>query len=374
MKLLKNLIENSANGDFAFSAESGTVWMYDYNWYNSGDIAPDQVTPTSDATPLADSGTGATGTSNEYSRGNHQHPLNLSSETPIRNISLEAVGTSTSYPRSYHQHPLNTGPTVANQTAKNSKSRVISDYVYYARSNHAHPLNVDLTVVIVPLINATAAVIGLSDYYCRIDHKHLYQLTFDGNLTITKFIKTGALATEILCANGDTINGVVDIASNQTITGDGQRTYQYRRIPNLYTSGEDVCYILYFGAGADKYGEQWARLQSQSNQLFVYLTNQTMGIATLTNVIITAAYSFLSAGYLRLRIVGCRVSGVGATYLGGDSNQNYETQANQWQIQATNLNLDMSKPLKQLFTELAKSNYDEEDLIRTTIETLQIRQ
>ncbi|KAA6361192.1 MAG: hypothetical protein EZS28_043281, partial [Streblomastix strix] len=56
--------ENSANGDFAFSAESGTVWMYDQNWYNSGDIVPDQVTPASDATPLVDSGTGVAGTSN----------------------------------------------------------------------------------------------------------------------------------------------------------------------------------------------------------------------------------------------------------------------------------------------------------------------
>ncbi|KAA6375406.1 MAG: hypothetical protein EZS28_029066, partial [Streblomastix strix] len=45
------------------------------------------------------------------------------------------------------------------------------------------------------------------------------QLTYDGNITATKFIKTGGLATEILCANGDTINGVVDIATDQTITG-----------------------------------------------------------------------------------------------------------------------------------------------------------
>ncbi|KAA6360390.1 MAG: hypothetical protein EZS28_044083 [Streblomastix strix] len=217
--------------------------MYDQNWYNNGGIVPDQVTPASDATPLVDSGTGVTGTSNEYSRRNHQHPLNLSTETLIRNISLDADGTSTSYARSNHQHPLNTGPTVAN----------------------------------------------------------LLQLTYDGNLTAIKFIKTGALATEILYVNGDTINGVVVIASNQTITvqyiklctfdaystprdvsveflincrtklgqiqsnqscsGDGLRTYQYRRIPNSQASGMDVCYRLYFGAGIDKYDEKWARVQ-----------------------------------------------------------------------------------------------------------------
>ncbi|KAA6359414.1 MAG: hypothetical protein EZS28_045059 [Streblomastix strix] len=51
-------LPNSANGDFAISAESGTVWMYDQNWYNSGDIVPELVTSASNATPLADSGTG----------------------------------------------------------------------------------------------------------------------------------------------------------------------------------------------------------------------------------------------------------------------------------------------------------------------------
>ncbi|KAA6402111.1 MAG: hypothetical protein EZS28_002358 [Streblomastix strix] len=45
-----------AIGDFAFSAESGTVQMYKSAWYDSGQLVPDQVTPASDATPLEDSG------------------------------------------------------------------------------------------------------------------------------------------------------------------------------------------------------------------------------------------------------------------------------------------------------------------------------
>ncbi|KAA6387058.1 MAG: hypothetical protein EZS28_017416 [Streblomastix strix] len=57
-------------GDFAFSAESGTVWMYDQNWYSSGDIVPNYVTPASDATPLSDD-TATAGIITEYSRGDH---------------------------------------------------------------------------------------------------------------------------------------------------------------------------------------------------------------------------------------------------------------------------------------------------------------
>ncbi|KAA6397395.1 MAG: hypothetical protein EZS28_007082 [Streblomastix strix] len=74
----------------------------------------------------------------------------------------------------------------------------------YASSTHQHPLNIDPTVANVPLVNATAAANGTSDFYSRNDHVHPQQLTYDGNITATKFIKTGGLATEILCANGDT--------------------------------------------------------------------------------------------------------------------------------------------------------------------------
>ncbi|KAA6392185.1 MAG: hypothetical protein EZS28_012286, partial [Streblomastix strix] len=110
---------SSATGDFAFSAESGTVWMYESAWYDSGQLVPDQVTPASDELPLVD-GTASAGISTSYSRGDHVHPQ---------------------------------------------------------------------------------------------------QLTYDGNVTATKIIKTGGTVNDILLANGDTkpINGiVVKNISNQT--------------------------------------------------------------------------------------------------------------------------------------------------------------
>ncbi|KAA6355820.1 MAG: hypothetical protein EZS28_048653, partial [Streblomastix strix] len=94
-------------------------------------------------------------------------------------------------------------PNVTNMLIKDGGTGNNGNLDYYARSNHVHPLNVDPSMANEPLVNATAAANGTSDYYCRNDHVHPQQLTYDGNITATKFIKTGGLATEILCANGD---------------------------------------------------------------------------------------------------------------------------------------------------------------------------
>lgn len=61
--------------DFAYSAESGTKWVYDAEngWQDTGTPVPDQLTPASDATPLVN-GTPTAGQSEEYARGDHRHP------------------------------------------------------------------------------------------------------------------------------------------------------------------------------------------------------------------------------------------------------------------------------------------------------------
>ncbi|KAA6358327.1 MAG: hypothetical protein EZS28_046146, partial [Streblomastix strix] len=140
-----------------------------------GDIVPDQVTPASDANPLVDSGTGVVGTSTEYSRGDHQHQLQVSENIPKRDIGAEAIGESS---RDDHQHILNIDPTVINKPMKDTGTGINRSFNYYARSDHQHPLNIDPTIT--------------------------NQLSYDGNITATKFIKIGGLATEVLCANVDT--------------------------------------------------------------------------------------------------------------------------------------------------------------------------
>ncbi|KAA6377426.1 MAG: hypothetical protein EZS28_027047 [Streblomastix strix] len=201
-------------------AESGTVWMYDAEWYNSGDIVPDQVTPASDATPLSD-GTATAGISTEYSRGDHVHPLNVTTTIPISYSASGSVGTTNYYARNDHSHPHNITTSISQQ---DSASGSVGTTNYYARNDHSHPINVETNASNIPVVNGVGAN-GTSAFYARQDHVHPQQLTYDGNVTATKFIKTGGLTTEVLCANGDTkaisdiVSNYVDLTTIQTISG-----------------------------------------------------------------------------------------------------------------------------------------------------------
>lgn len=74
--------------DFAYSAESGTKWIYDAEngWQDSGTPVPDQLTPASVSTPLMD-GEATPGESEEYARGDHRHP------TDTTRVSVEEFNT-----------------------------------------------------------------------------------------------------------------------------------------------------------------------------------------------------------------------------------------------------------------------------------------
>ncbi|KAA6401276.1 MAG: hypothetical protein EZS28_003193 [Streblomastix strix] len=335
--LLNSVIQNlpnSASGDFAFSTESGTVWMYDMtgsppaaDWYKSGDVVPDQVTPASDAIPSNSIVNGNAGTSNEYARGDHQHPLQVSTVLPAKDTANGEAGVATTYVRSDHTHHVNLSNDVP---LKDTGTGTAGTANIYASATHQHPLNVDPTTANVPLVNATAAANGMSDFYSRNDHVHPQQLTYDGNITATKFIKTGGLATEILCANGDAINGVVDIASDQTITdiktfdtikktngtnneillADGttkkvalaknnyyvSTTEKYIKLCQFipYNQSNNVsvefyincrAYILYYGSGTTGYGELWCNMNAWSNSVDIQLSRQNTFPDLISNVL-----------------------------------------------------------------------------------------
>ncbi|KAA6371668.1 MAG: hypothetical protein EZS28_032805 [Streblomastix strix] len=327
-------LPNSANGDFAFSAESGTVWMYDQNWYNSGDIVPDKVTPASDATPLVDSGTGVAGTSNEYSRGDHKYPLQVSDVLPSKDTSVGTVGQASTYARSDHQHPIQTVNTIpVSDSADGSYGTVDS----YARNDHSHPINVQTNASIVPIVNGVGNN-GTSAYYSRHDHIHPQQLTYDGNVTATKFIKSGGTSNEILLADGSTkisvlagrsftvidpelyvklctiiaVNSTTDnsikfkvstrtgfgqLQFNQHWTnGQGISEYQYKFIPTLATGINNV-WILYFNDGVDRYSELWCRIDYYSYNTFIYVTEVSAFQENITNILTTDSQSALPTGY-----------------------------------------------------------------------------
>lgn len=70
---------NATPNDFAYSAESGTKWIYDAvnGWENTGSPVPDQLTPASDTTPLVN-GEASVGEQQAYARGDHRHPTDTS--------------------------------------------------------------------------------------------------------------------------------------------------------------------------------------------------------------------------------------------------------------------------------------------------------
>ncbi|KAA6364918.1 MAG: hypothetical protein EZS28_039555, partial [Streblomastix strix] len=145
-------------------------------------------------------GTVTAGTSAEYSRGDHIHPLNISTSVPISDTADGTVGTSVNYSRSDHSHPINISATTPLQ---DSTLGSVGTANSYARSDHQHTINVETNASNIPQVDGVG-VNGTSTYYSRHDHVHPQQLTYDGNVTATKFIKTGGLASEVLCANGDT--------------------------------------------------------------------------------------------------------------------------------------------------------------------------
>lgn len=68
----------ATNGDFAFSAQSGTKWAYNNNaWTDTETEVPDQTVEKADTTPLMD-GVAVIGSSNKYAAADHIHPTDTS--------------------------------------------------------------------------------------------------------------------------------------------------------------------------------------------------------------------------------------------------------------------------------------------------------
>ncbi|KAA6391473.1 MAG: hypothetical protein EZS28_013000 [Streblomastix strix] len=181
-------------GDYAYSAEDLLVRVYQNSWVETDQIVPDQITPARNTTSMADSGTGIAGFSIEYTRGDHQHPLQVSIVLHAKDTATGEEGTATTY--------ASIDPTIAN----------------------------------VSLVNATVAANGTSDYYCRNDHVHPQQLTYNKLLTSDKFIKNGAQSIDVLLANGDS-KPIIDINGDGFVGKTGKTFQMFEE--TLRYSGDD---------------------------------------------------------------------------------------------------------------------------------------
>ncbi|KAA6367975.1 MAG: hypothetical protein EZS28_036498, partial [Streblomastix strix] len=98
-----------------------------------------------------------------------------------------------------------------------------------------------------PIVNGTAAA-GNSTSYSRGDHVHPQQLSYDNNITATKFIKTGGTNQQILIANGD-IKSITDFNTSvvprayQIDPADGiyWMCFAVLTIPNFTSNGSYGC-------------------------------------------------------------------------------------------------------------------------------------
>ncbi|KAA6397249.1 MAG: hypothetical protein EZS28_007221 [Streblomastix strix] len=281
--------------------------MYESSWYDSGQLVPDQVTPASDELPLVDD-TASAGISTSYSRGDHVHPLNVTTTISPQDSASGSVGTTN----------------------------------YYARNDHSHPINVETNASNIPIVDGVDAN-GTSAYYSRQDHVHPQQLTYDGNVIATQFIKSGGTANDILLTDGstkqqsmasklyqvveqplfiklctfiaynastdnsiefqvDTRSGFGKIQFNQHWSnGSGISSYQYKFAPSLVTSLSSA-WIIYFGNGVDRQGELWCLIDYYSYYTVIYQTAVGVFQGQITNILTTDGQTDLPTGYSRLTI------------------------------------------------------------------------
>ncbi|KAA6374614.1 MAG: hypothetical protein EZS28_029861 [Streblomastix strix] len=184
--LLNSVIQNlpnSANGDFALSAESGTVWMYVIagsppvvNWDNSDDTVFGQVTPASDVISSNSIANGSVRTNNEYTLGDHQYPKQVSSVLLAKETANDEEGVATTYTRSDHTHYVNLSNDIP---LKDTGGGTAGSASVYTSATHQHLSDIEPTTANVSLVIANAAANGLSDFYSRNDHVHPQQQTYD---------------------------------------------------------------------------------------------------------------------------------------------------------------------------------------------------
>lgn len=141
------------------SWNSGSPTMY-YSVARQG--VDGQGAPGS-ATPLSDSGSGVVGTSTNFSREDHRHPLNVSASNPATD-GTASPGTAASYARSDHVHGLNVSAN--NPEALGTASPGTS--TAYARADHVHPKLTLYNKLLTATTDVTGNIVLGSDWDSRL--------------------------------------------------------------------------------------------------------------------------------------------------------------------------------------------------------------
>lgn len=157
---------------------------------NDGQGAP------SSATPLADSDTGVVGTATAYSRGDHQHPINVPTTGTPEMDGTAALGSASTYARSDHVHPSDTSK--ADQTDVIAINEAIANKVLY--------------LVTVPVTATTGNIVTVSNSAITADHVLVSYAFAEPSYIVTDFTWTTvdeSFTINGTCTTATTVNLVL---------------------------------------------------------------------------------------------------------------------------------------------------------------------
>ncbi|KAA6372763.1 MAG: hypothetical protein EZS28_031710 [Streblomastix strix] len=321
-------LASSVTGDFAFSAESGTVWMYESSWYDSGQLVPDQVTPASDELPIVDGETSA-GVSTSYNRGDHIHLQQL---TYDRNI------TATKF--------IKTGGTNQQILLTNGDTTTIDSKLSRSYSSEAGEY---IRLCVFPLETSTGAP------YIQ------FQVTCN----------TNAMQTFDLVLNC-TVNGIVDLyawihmmtgSGGVTVTVSKQSSYWATRVTeiltqDIVTSISGMCYFSYKYYSIRLMGDNVGLSINSDSSIVKFNGNELVNVGTDQTITGRKTFAGVTLGNIQLnptdisygeglRIVSSPIGNISAIYIGTSTSSSGATDGQFTIIKRTDGSLIISRTADQ---------------------------
>lgn len=238
--------------DFAYSAESGTVWVYDAEkgWQETDTIVPDQMIPASNAMPLIN-GVASVGQSEEYARGDHRHPTDTTRASV--NSVLNEVSTHNSNAQSHIdiREKLDTVEAIAEGASVSetfeSYSEMISVTNVADKDKYKKGRNINIITVGVPDLWVAYVSDNAIEYTYTSDKDFLEELKANGTVQVG-YYKLATLETQKV--------DLADYAKKEDVTsalgGCVFKQVTQEEYDAMYTEGTlstDVIYVV--GGGSD---------------------------------------------------------------------------------------------------------------------------
>ena len=278
--------------DFAYSAQSGTVWIYGASgWADSGKPVPDKTTPLSDATPAQD-GTAAAGASTSAARGDHVHPTDntRAAKSTVDSIisGAQVVGAATKATQDANGNNIAETYATKDELTETTGTEVKVNGATQPEVNFTSDPQTQITA------NKNAIAEAQSDISDIIDGSltsKKAEQDSDGNVIDTTYAKLSQVVTKD--SSGNVINAITDAAkyflrnkqvSTSAVAINATGWYRIAKLPTYsssritvmkqYNYGRGISLILDVAVGADNTEDattnivaSYAGMQGQSDYI-----------------------------------------------------------------------------------------------------------